>query len=100
MVLSFRDDHRRSPGFKCRENVIEDEIVPCRVFSKPRVKFLDGRLCIGAVPDTSELRASKHHLMVEGPKRRLLFGVNTMTDRTALHEDDWVVAVLPRHRRG
>ena len=37
--------------------------------------------------------------MVEGPSRCLLLGIDAMTDRAALHEDDRVVAVLPRHRR-
>ncbi len=37
--------------------------------------------------------------MVEGPSGRLLLCVNAMTDLAALHEDDRVVAIFPRHRR-
>jgi hypothetical protein len=63
------------------------------------VKFLDGRLFVGTIPGIPELRAPEHDLMVEGAKGRLLPGIDTMTDGAALHEDDRVVAVFPRHRR-
>ena len=45
-----------------------------------------------------ELRAPENDLVVEGPSGRLLLGIDAMTDRAALHEDDRVVAILPRHR--
>ena len=32
--------------------------------------------------------------------RRLRFGVDSMPHRAALHEDDWMMTVLARHRRG
>src|SRR5262245_53317174 len=37
--------------------------------------------------------------MFKGPQRRLTFRVDTMPDRTALHEDNRLVAVLPRDGR-
>src|SRR5260221_9184855 len=100
MILAFGDDHRRATRFERRQNVIEDEVVPRRVLSEPCIKFLDGRLFIGTVPGKPKLRAAENDLMVEGPSGRLLLGIDTMTDRTRLHEDNRVVAILPRHRRG
>src|ERR1700719_990922 len=38
--------------------------------------------------------------MFKGTSCGLLLGVDMMTDGPALHEDDWVVAVLARHRCG
>src|ERR1700674_2591592 len=67
MILTFGDDHWRTPPFKRRQNVIEDEIVPRRVLSKLCIKFLDGRLFIGPVPGKPELCAAEDNLMVEGP---------------------------------
>src|SRR5665213_298535 len=100
MILAFGDDHWRATGFERRQNVIEEEIVPRRVLSEPCIKFLDGRLFIGTVPGKPKLRAPENDHMLEGPSGRLLLGIDAMTDRTALHEDNWVVAILPRHRRG
>ena len=37
--------------------------------------------------------------MIKGPSRRLLLGINAMTDRAALHKDYWMMSVLTRHRR-
>src|SRR5690349_19762376 len=99
MILAFSNDHWRTPRLKRRQNVIEDEIVPRRVLSKLCVKFLDGWLFIGTVPGKPEFCAAKNNLMVEGPSGRLLSCVNAMTNRAALHEDNRVVAILPRHRR-
>ena len=68
--------------------------------SEACIKFLDGRLLIGTAPREPELRAPENDLMIEGPSGGLLFGIDAMTDRAALHEDNRVMAILPRHRRG
>ncbi len=88
MILAFSDDHWRTPRFKRRQNVIEDEIVPRRVLSKLCVKFLDGRLFIGTVPGKPEPCAAENNLMVKGPGGRLLLCVNATAGRAALHEDN------------
>ena len=46
MILALRDDHRRAAGFERRQDVIEDQIIPRRVLSELRIKFLDCRLFI------------------------------------------------------
>src|SRR5208282_4027246 len=99
MILAFGDDHWRAPCFKRRQDVIEDEIVSRRVLSEACIKFLDGRLFIGTAPREPELRAPENDLVIEGPSGGLLFGIDAMADRAALHEDNRVMAILPRHRR-
>ena len=99
MILALGDDHRRAAGFERRQDVIKDQIVPRRVLSKLCIKFLDCRLFIWIVSRKPKFGAPENDLMVEGPSRRLLPGIDPMTDRAALHEDDRVVAVLSRHRR-
>ena len=49
MILAFGDNHRRSTRFERRQDVIEDQIIPRRVLSEPRIKFLDCRLLIRMV---------------------------------------------------
>src|SRR5882724_3869650 len=95
MILAFGDDHWRATRLERRQDVVEDEIVPHRVLSELRIKFLDGRFFIRIAPGKPELRAPENHLMVEGPSRCLLPGIDAMTNRTALHEDDRVVAIFP-----
>ena len=44
MVFALRDHDRGAPGFKCRQNILENEIVPCLIRSKLGVKLLNGNL--------------------------------------------------------
>jgi hypothetical protein len=100
MILAFGDEHWRAASFERRQNVIENEIIPLWVLSEFGIKLPDGRLFIRGVLDKAKLCAPENDLVVEGPSGRLFLGIDAMTNRTALHEYNRVVAILPRHRRG
>src|SRR3954453_16054319 len=98
MILALRDDNRGPAFFERRQDVIEDQIVARRVLSELRIQLLNCRLLIRATSRKLKLSASEDDLVVEWSARCLLPGINAITDRAALHEDDRVVAVLPCHR--
>src|ERR1700761_9476373 len=52
-------------------------------------------LFIGTAATEPELRTSKDHLVIERTRCRLCLGINAVTNRTALHENDRMMAVLP-----
>src|ERR1700730_4073404 len=45
-------------------------------------------------------RRTNTNSVLEGTTRRLLLGINMIADRAALHEDDWMVTILPSHSCG
>src|ERR1700722_9146007 len=99
MILAYGDDHRRPTRLEHRQDVIKDEIVPIRVVGEPCIKLLNRWFLVRISSGHLERCAPENDLMVEGSSRRLLLGIDAMTDWTALHEDNRVVSILPGHRR-
>src|ERR1700691_2421589 len=99
MILAFSDDYWRAPHFERRQNIIKNEVVPSGILCKLCIKLLDGRFFLGGGPSKPKRGRAENHLMIKWPSRRLLLGINAMTDRAALHKDYWMMSVLTRHRR-
>ena len=100
MILAFGDDNWRAACFERRQDVIEDQIITRRVLNEPRVQLLNGRLFIRSARRVAETPYVGKRPCDRTIERRLLSGIDAMTDRAALHEDDRVMAILPRHCRG
>jgi hypothetical protein len=98
VILALGDDNRRAAVFERRQDVVKDQIISCGVLSELCVQLLDCRLLIRLTSRKLKFSAPENDFVVGRSSRRLLPGIDAMTDRTALHEDDRVVAVLPRHR--
>ena len=64
------------------------------------VEALNGWLFLNIALVKPEFGPAKNNLVVKGTDCCLLLGVNAMANRTALHENNWVVAILPRHSCG
>lgn len=99
MILAFGDDHRRPTRFERRNYVIKDKVVPRCVPSELGVERLDCGLFFGAGSMKPELGVTENHLMIKRSRCRLLLGADAVTNWTALHYNDRVVAILPRDRR-
>ena len=98
MLGSFSEYQRRASFVDRSQNVGTDQVVSRVVtpqsFVQP-MKF-GARIRIGRLDRAKTSRTDKD-VVLERPRSGLAFRVNAMANRAALHENDRVMAVPPRH---
>ena len=98
MVGTFCEYHRRTPCTDCGNDILADEAVSTLVSDQPVIEFMKmvSGIRIGYV-GLVERCGAHQHIVREGTSLRLLFGVNPVSYRPALHENNRMVAVLAAH---
>jgi hypothetical protein len=81
MILPFGDRDRRTPGFKGRQDVIEDHAIAGIVESQKPVEVLDRWSCIHLVARDPECCSPKHDPVRKWSQGRLLPRINAVPDR-------------------
>src|SRR5262245_17330825 len=99
MLGSFRENQRETPFAQHGQNIVADELVAAGIFEDGLVKAkkLGPDIFKSRFSRTKSSRADKD-VMREGTRSSLLPGVDAMTDRPALHENNRMMPVLASHR--
>ena len=97
---SFRQHERRTSLPNCRRDVIDDQAISSVVGDQRLVKIMELDAQVG-VPGARRVESRRTHPDVVGKRSLcgLLARTDSMADRSALHENDWVVPVLAGHGR-
>lgn len=97
VFIALRRHDRRATFVDCLQNLSTYPLVASVVRNQLAIEIMEpqpyvriGRLC------REEIRWTDQYEMLEGTRERLRLGIDTISDRTALHEDDRVMAVLTR----
>ena len=100
MVVPLREHERRPPRVHRLDDVVADAPVARVVVHQLLVERLELHALVG-VGSSCRLERRRLHEdeVLERSRRRLHSRIHAMPDRPALHEDDRVVAVLPRDGR-
>lgn len=91
VLATLGQHHRRAPSGHRGDDVIDDELVPLVVGDERGVERLDrdARICLAAgVGKARELGAADQDAVLERPSNRLGPVVDSVADRSTLHEDD------------
>ena len=100
MIVSFGQNERRSVVTHSLKDLVTDGAIPRLVVHQLLVERLEfGSFVYARISGRLECRRTNNNRVIERLRRRLRSGVDAMPDRTALHEDDWMMAILPRNRR-
>ena len=101
MIAALGQDHRPAAGFEAHQHVVEDAIIALLVLRESGIERgdLHGRLAL-EVGREPEAGLANRDLVAEGARGGLRLGIDAIAHRAALHEDDRMVAVLARDRRG
>src|ERR1035441_9274464 len=101
MLRAFRQHQREAASLHRGDHVTADQLIPARMLSQCLVEplELDSGVCRCEVR-RPEARRANQNVVNKRPRGRLLPGVVTVAHRTALHEDDRLMAVLARGRGG
>ena len=71
MLLSFRDQQRRTPGIERGQDIVEDQIVAPFIARKLAIDLLNRRLVCLVSDSSPKSRLVKDDLVAEWPGRRL-----------------------------
>ena len=72
MLLSLRDQQRRTPGIECGQDIVEDQIVAAFIPRKLGIDLLNEKLVCFVAGRSPKSRLAKNDLVAEWPGRRLL----------------------------
>ncbi len=101
MLVPFGEDERRPAGADRVDDVGADATVAFVVFDQSLIQRLELQTPVGLWDSKGhEGRRLHEHDVLERAGGGLCPWVDTMPNRSALHEDDRVVTVLARHGRG
>jgi len=99
MLVALCQNERRTPLINGMKHVLADPSIPVSVRDEFRIKLLKLDAPIFSHRfQRAEVGRMNMDRMLEGPDCRLLFGINTVSHRPALHEDDRVMSVFASHR--
>ena len=101
MLVAFGEDERRAAVPYGLNDLLADRSIPSLVVYQELIKRLELDPFIRTCGAAGLKRGwANNDRVFERSCRRLRFGVHPMPHGAALHEDDWMMTVLARHRRG
>ena len=102
VFVAFGEHERRSALADGLNDLVANSSIPELIIDQVLGKALGIRLRLSALKSGGRLKRGRtdDDRVLERPRRRLRPCVHSMPDRTALHEDDWMVPILPGDRRG
>jgi hypothetical protein len=101
VLVAFREHQRRSPLTYGLHDLVANSSIPSLVINQELVKRLKLNPFVGrCAARWMKGSGTDEDRVLEGPRGRLRSCVHAMAYGTALHEDDRMVTVLPRDRRG
>src|SRR6266851_1532595 len=97
-MLVTLGQHERRPALEHRlGDVIADALIARLVLNQRLIQSMElGTSVRSRVAERLEARRAHDHRVLERPRCGLSFRADPISYRAALHEDDWVVTVLPR----
>ena len=101
MLVAFGEHERRAAVPYGLNDLLADRSIPSLVVYQELIKRLELDPFVGTCVAAGLKRGwADDDRVFERSCRRLRLGIDSMPHGTALHEDDWMMTVLARHRRG
>src|SRR5580658_11204403 len=98
MIIPLCQYNRRTSLSNGLDHLAANELIPILVTDQFAIEFLKLHSHVRiALAQRPKVGRAYNHEVFKGARRRLLLGIDAVTNGSALHEDDRVVAIFTRY---